>query len=227
MSALVLKLIAAAAMLIDHIAVVGYPFLFGGPGMQGAYVRDGSGAPLAGCIFREDAAAKRLSINELYFGSAADFRLLLGSVKRQYPEHSLTLGLPADTRVFDGMDNPRLLKRTVSAGPQFRVHSPEKALGFLKPRGSGCLSFVITDPLEPSPRRFSVRWDGPYPQVIPWNGVNEVATTIQRFSQIYCGCVRLTPENYGDFVSCDADAVPLLQALQPLNGPYRGPGEPG
>ena len=204
-----------------------YPFLFVSGSLHGAYIAAGDGEPLAGCIYREDPAAKHLDIYELYFGSAADFRLLMGSVKKRFPDCGLTLFLPADTRVFDAMDNPRLLKRTVSAGHQFRVHCPEKALAYLKPRGEGCLSFSIADPFEESPRRFTVRWEGPYPEILPWNGVNPVETTIQKFSQLYNGSVRIGKENRRDYVSCDEGAVPLLQALQPVNGAYRGPGEPG
>ncbi|MBP5273352.1 MAG: GNAT family N-acetyltransferase [Abditibacteriota bacterium] len=204
-----------------------YPFLFASGSLKGAYIKGEDGAPFAGCIFREDKDAKRLRIEELYFGSAGDFRQLMGSLKKRWPDFGLALTLPADARVFDLMDNPRLLVRTVSAGHQFRVHCPEKALAFLKPRESGTLSFSIEDPFEESPRRFTVRWDGPSPEILPWNGVNPVATTIQCFSRFYNGSVRLGPENCGDMMSCGPEALPLLQALQPLRGAFRSHVEPG
>ena len=47
-----------------------YPVLFASGSLKGAYIKGEDGAPFAGCIFREDKDAKRLRIEELYFGSA-------------------------------------------------------------------------------------------------------------------------------------------------------------
>ena len=206
-----------------------YPYMFAHEILRGAYIRDGKGCPAAGCLYyeRERDGRRYLELPEIYYSRHEDMRLLMGGLRKAYPDMGFDFRLPPDTDLFRTMPDPRLVRRTLVSGHMLRVHDPAKALAYLKPRNSGTLSFCIRDPFEEEPHRFTVIWDGPGPQVTGYTGVNPVETSAGPFSQLYCGAVKLTPDNYPDYVSCSEEAAALLTDLMPVNGAYRSSLDPG